>query len=76
MSPEAFAQLGAERLAYIRAMRSEDVGFIYAEAPLLTAGQIVFVLHAADGSPLVIAESLDVVVADAEQHQLDAVSLH
>ena len=76
LSREAFAMLGADSVAYVRAVRSEDVGFIHAEAPLLPPGRIVFVLHAADGSPLVIAESLESVVANAAEHQLDTVSVH
>jgi hypothetical protein len=76
LSPEAFAALGAERLAYVRAVRSEDVGFLYAEAPLLQPGHIVFVLHAADGRPLVIGGSVEAVVADAAGQELETVSVH
>jgi len=76
LSCEAFAMLGVNNLAYVRAMRSEHVGFIHAEAPLLPPGRLVFVLHAADGSPLVIAESLEALAADAAEHQLDTVSVH
>ena len=47
---ETFATLGENRIAYIKAMRSEDVAFLCAEAPMLAAGHRVFVLHAADGS--------------------------
>jgi hypothetical protein len=76
MSREAFAALGAGSLAYVRAMRSEDVGFIHAAAPLLPPGRLVFVLHAADGSPLIIGDSLEAIIADAVEHQLDTVSVH
>ncbi|MPZ58260.1 MAG: DUF1150 family protein [Rhizobiales bacterium] len=76
MSPETFAMLGARRLAYVRAVRSEDVGFIYVEAPLLAPGRLVFVLHAADGTALVIAESVEAAIADAANQQLDATSVH
>jgi hypothetical protein len=76
MSREAFAMLGAETFAYVRAHRSEDIGFLHADAPLLAPGRLVFVLHAADGCPLVIGESLEAVVADAAAQQLDAVSVH
>jgi len=76
LSPEAFTTLGNESLAYVRAVRSENVGFLSAEAPLLQPGTIVFVLHAADGSPLAIGESIEAVVADAASHQLDTVSVH
>ena len=37
MSPEMFATLGENRLAYIRAVRSEQVAFLSPEAPILPA---------------------------------------
>jgi hypothetical protein len=76
MSRDAFAKLGTDRIAYVRAVRSEHVGFMHPEAPLLPAGRSVFVLHGADGSPLVIGESLKAVLADATNQRLDTVSLH
>jgi hypothetical protein len=76
MSRKAFAMLGTESVAYVRAIRSEDVGFMYAEAPLLAPGHVVFVLHAADGRPLAIAESLETALADAGAYQLETVSVH
>jgi hypothetical protein len=76
MSPKAFAQLGADAVAYVRAVRSEEVGFLHAEAPLLTPGHLVFVLHAADGTPLTIAECREMAVVAAEEQQLDTVSIH
>src|SRR5215475_13499713 len=48
MSAERFAALGENRVAYIKAIRSEEVAFLCAEAPLLPPGHRVFVLHAAD----------------------------
>ena len=38
MSTEAFAVLGGNKVAYIRAIRSEDVPFIYPNAPELEPG--------------------------------------
>jgi hypothetical protein len=76
MSREAFAMLGAGSIAYVTMLRSEQVGFIHAEAPLLPPGRWVFVLHAADGCPLVIAESLEAIAADAANQQLETVSVH
>ena len=57
MSAELFAVLGENRLAYIKAIRSEEVAFLCAEAPLLAAGQQVFVLHAADGTPILLTDT-------------------
>ena len=76
MSPETFATLGGSRLAYIKAIRSEDAAFLYAEAPVLEAGHRVFVLHAADGTPILLADSREAAIADAAQYQIETVSVH
>ncbi len=76
MSPETFATLGENRIAYIKAMRSEDVAFLCAEAPMLEAGHRVFVLHAADGSPILLTDSLESAMRDAASNQLETVSVH
>jgi hypothetical protein len=76
MSLEAFATLGDRRLAYVKAVDSGAVGFLYPTAPLLAPGHRVFVLHAADGTPVVIAPTRESALADAETYQLQPVSLH
>jgi hypothetical protein len=76
MSSETFATLGENRLAYIRAVRSEDVAFLCAEAPVLAPGYRVFVLHAADGTPMLLAESRESAMADAASNQIETVSVH
>ena len=75
MPAEVFAALGG-RMAYVKPMRSEDVGFLSAGAPLLTSGHFVFALCIADGTPIAIADSFDSAMAEAASYQLDAVSLH
>jgi hypothetical protein len=76
MSHEQLAALGGNRVAYIRAIRSEEVAFLCADAPMLPAGHCVFVLHAADGTPILLADSREAVMADAASQQLETVSLH
>ena len=76
MSHEQLATLGANRVAYIKAIRSEEVAFLCADAPMLPAGHCVFVLHAADGTPILLADSREAVMADAASHQIETVSLH
>jgi hypothetical protein len=76
MSEEDFAILAGSRLAYVRQARSEDVADFCPEAPVLAPGQIVFVLHAADGTPILVTDSLEAARANAEQESLEAVSLH
>jgi len=76
MSRKAFALLGDGTIAYIKAVRSEEVGFRYPEAPLLAPGFIVFVLHAADGTPIVVADTPEAAAADALRHHLEPVSVN
>jgi hypothetical protein len=76
MSTETFAALGENRLAYIRAIPSEEVAFLCAEAPLLPPGYRVFVLYAADGTPIMLAESREAAMADAAHREIETVSLH
>ena len=76
MSAERFAALGENRVAYIKAIRSEQVAFLCAEAPLLPPGHCVFVLHAADGTPIMLTDSREAAVANAISQQLETVSVH
>jgi hypothetical protein len=47
VSPEALAHLGDGRIAYVKTIRSEDVGELFpqVEVPPLQPGQILFALH-------------------------------
>jgi hypothetical protein len=76
MSAEKLATLGENRIAYIKAIRSEEVAFLCAEAPLLPAGYRVFVLYAADGTPIMLADSREAALADAADREIETVSLH
>jgi hypothetical protein len=76
MSHEQLAILGANRVAYIKAIRSEEVAFLCADAPMLPAGHRVFVLHAADGTPILLADSREAAMADAASQQIETMSLH
>jgi hypothetical protein len=76
MSPQMLATLGEDRLAYIKAMRSEEVAFLSPEAPLLAPGYRVFVLHAADGTPILLADSHEAALAGAASREIETVSLH
>lgn len=67
-----FAAFGKGRLAYIRRMPSERVAFLCAEAPMLPPGHVVFVLHAADGRPILVTGSRESALANAACSHLDA----
>src|ERR1700751_756991 len=48
MTPEALAHLGDGRIAYVKAIRSEDVPTLFPQAPEIEPGVQLFALHAAD----------------------------
>lgn len=75
LDPE-FAMFGKGRLAYIRCIPSERVAFLSAEAPMLPAGHVVFVLHAADGRPILVTGSRESALANAAGNQLEAMYIH
>ena len=78
MSPEALAQLGDGRIAYVKTIRSEDVQTLFpqADVPQMAPGQKLFALHAADGTPIVITDSRESALANAWSHELEPVSVH
>jgi hypothetical protein len=76
ISPEALAHLGDGRIAYVKAIRSEDVAALFPEAPQVAPGLRLFALHAADGTPIMITDSREAAVANAWSHELETVSVH
>lgn len=76
MSARDLATLAWRRLAYVRVARSEDVGFFCPEAPLLAPGRDVFVLYAADGTPILVTDTREAAIANASEEKLEALSVH
>lgn len=76
LSTEAFAHLGGGRIAYVKAIRSEDVRGMFPQAPELEPGMRLFSLHAADGTPIMLTDSRESAIANARTHELETVSVH
>jgi len=76
ISPEALAGLGGGRIAYVRTIRSEDVQKQFPEAPELAPGTLLYALHAADGTPIMLTDSREAAVANAWSQELETVSVH
>jgi len=76
ISPEAFALLGGGKIAYVKTVRSEDVQKQFPQAPQLAPGTMLYALHAADGTPIMLTDSREAAVANAWSHELEAVSVH
>jgi hypothetical protein len=61
-SPEQFAALGVDKVAYVR--------------PAVVEGQKVYAIHSADGSEIGMMAGRDVAVAAVKQHDMEPVSVH
>lgn len=75
-TPEEFAALGTGEVAYVKEMTSDEVKRAFPEAPKLAPGLSLFALLAADGSPILLADTRETATANAWEHDLRTVSLH
>lgn len=76
ITQDALAQLGDGRLAYVKAVRSEDVARMFPQAPQIAPGTMLFALHAADGTPIMLTDTREAALANAWSNELEAVSVH
>jgi hypothetical protein len=76
ISQDALAHLGDGRLAYVKSIRSEDVARLFPQAPEIAPGVKLFVLHAADGTPIMLTDTREAAVANAWSHELEPMSVH
>jgi hypothetical protein len=76
ITQDALAHLGDGRLAYVKAIRSEDVAGMFPQAPEIAPGVTLFALHAADGTPIMLTDTRESALANAWSHELEAVSVH
>ena len=76
VSIEALAQLGEGHIAYVKQVRSEDVPDLFPQAPKIAPGLMLFALHAADGTPIMLTDSREAAIANAWSNELETVSVH
>jgi hypothetical protein len=76
ITQDALAHLGEGRLAYVKTIRSEDVKKLFPQAPKIAPGVKLFVLHAANGEPIMLTDTREAAVANAWDNELEAVSVH
>jgi hypothetical protein len=62
LTVEQLAGLGVSQIAYVK--------------PVMMNGVAAFAIHAADGTPMAMAESQDVAVAAIRQHEMLATLVH
>ena len=76
ITPDALAHLGDGQLAYVRTVSSEDVARLFPQAPKVEPGIKLFVLHAADGTPIMLTDTREAALANAWSQELQPVSVH
>jgi hypothetical protein len=76
ITPETLAGLGGGRIAYMRPMRSEEIKSLFPDVPPIAPGLDLWALLAADGTPIMVADSREALVMNAHENDLETVSLH
>ena len=76
LTEDQLARLGEGLVAYVKPIRSEDLGAMFPEIPEVQPGLQLFALLGADGKPLIVTDSRDAALANAMQNELHMVSLH
>lgn len=76
LTPEQFAHLGDGAIAYVKPMLSEDAARLFPQIGKIQPGLRLFALVGADGSPLVLTDSVDAAIANAWENELQTVSVH
>jgi hypothetical protein len=76
ITQQVLAGLGGGKIAYVKAVRSEDVSNMFPQAPQLAPGLQLFALHAADGTPMLLTDSREAAIANAWSQELETVSVH
>lgn len=76
MSAQEFAFLGGGEIAYIKAVKAKEMKKLFPQLHDLPEGVDLYALHAADGTPIALADSHPGAVANAREQELRVVSLH
>jgi hypothetical protein len=76
VTEEMLARMGGGAIAYVRPIMSDVIKTLFPDAPEMAPGIHLFLLNAADGSPIMLTDSKEAALAGAREHELEAVSLH
>ncbi len=76
MTPEDLAILGGGRVAYIKTMSSDEARRMFPAVEGLPQGINLYSLHAADGTPLALTDTMQAAVGHAIGDELEISSLH
>lgn len=72
-SVEQLAQMGADAIAYMREMTTEEIRDAFPQTPELENGQTYWALFGADGAPLMLASERVDIASSAFYNNLKAI---
>lgn len=76
VTPERLARWGDGEIAYVKAIRSDDLSRVFPAAPAVPPGLELFALISADGSPIMVTDRRDAALASAWENALETVAVH
>jgi hypothetical protein len=76
MPPANFAVLGGGKIAYIRQFKADEAKALFPGLPAVSPDLKLWALLAADGTPIMLADSRDAVMMNAHENDLETVSIH
>ncbi|MCV0367912.1 MAG: DUF1150 domain-containing protein [Filomicrobium sp.] len=76
MTTSEFAELGGGEVAYIKTLTSDQAHKMFPAIEGLPEGINLYALHAADGTPLALTDSMQAALGHALGDELEIASLH
>lgn len=76
MPESAFRQLGGGSVAYLRRVSSDEVIAAHPGFVDLRPGMKLWALHSADGQPIMLTDSREAAIANANEADLTPVMVH
>jgi hypothetical protein len=76
MSELELARLGDGEIAYIKTLSSDEARAMFPMVKGLPKGIPLFALHAADGTPIALTDTLQAAIGHAEEDDLAIAAVH
>lgn len=76
MTAVEFAKLGGGEVAYIKPLTSDEAGKLFPKIKGIPKGINLFALHAADGTPLALTDTLQAAIGHAMEDDLTVSAVH
>ncbi len=76
MTEREFAALGDGTIAYVKEMTSDEAIEMFPSIDDLPSGMSLYALHAADGTPIALTDTLQAAIGQAMEDELEVRSVH